>query len=53
MVKTRRNESEPPIRLAGRWAGCLRAALQGSTLEKGIVKEALDRRRTVAFHQLS
>ena len=53
MVKTRRNESEPLIRLADRWAGCLRAAPQGSRLQKGIVQEALDRRRIVAFRQAS
>ena len=51
MVKSRRDESEPLIRLADRWAGCLRAALQGSTLEKGIVQEGLDLRRIVGIHQ--
>lgn len=28
MVRSRRDESEPPIRLADMWAGCIRAALK-------------------------
>ena len=38
-VRGRRDESEPVIRLADMWAGCIRAALQGSP-EKGKVLEA-------------
>lgn len=40
MVKARRDESEPLIRLADRWAGCVRAALEGSKAGKALVKKA-------------
>jgi|SRR5208282_853721 len=42
MVKSRRDESEPLIRLADMWAGCIRAALQGSPEAKGILERALE-----------
>jgi len=45
MVKGRRDESEPLIRLADMWAGCIRAALDGSAEEKRILDRALDLRR--------
>jgi hypothetical protein len=40
LVKSRRDESEPLIRLADRWAGCIRAALSGRTEEQEILKQA-------------
>ena len=45
MVKSRRDESEPLIRLADMWAGCIRAALQGSPETKSIFQRALDLQR--------
>ena len=45
MVKSRRDESEPLIRLADMWAGCIRAALQGSPDAERILRRALDLRR--------
>jgi hypothetical protein len=38
LVKSRRDESEPLIRLADMWAGCIRAALQGSPGEQNILE---------------
>lgn len=40
MVRGRRDESEPLIRLADRWAGCVRAALEGNKDAKALVKKA-------------
>lgn len=40
MVKSRRDESEPLIRLADRWAGCVRAALETNKEAKALVKRA-------------
>lgn len=40
MVRGRRDESEPLIRLADRWAGCIRAALEGNKEAKALVKRA-------------
>jgi hypothetical protein len=42
LVKSRRDESEPLIRLADMWAGCIRAASRGSAAEQQILKRALD-----------
>ena len=42
MVRGRRDESEPLIRLADMWAGCLRSALLGGTAEQTLVKRALE-----------
>lgn len=44
-VRSRRDESEPVIRLADMWAGCVRAALQGSPEEGSILNSALGLRR--------
>lgn len=44
MVKGRRDESEPLIRLADRWAGCVRAALEGHKEAKALVKKAKQER---------
>lgn len=40
MVRSRRDESEPLIRLADRWAGCVRAALEGNKEAKALVEQA-------------
>ncbi len=40
MVRSRRDESEPLIRLADRWAGCVRADLEGHVEAKALVKKA-------------
>lgn len=40
MVRGRRDESEPLIRLADRWAGCIRAVLEGNRDAKPVVKRA-------------
>ncbi|MDD5103788.1 MAG: DUF3800 domain-containing protein [Candidatus Peribacteraceae bacterium] len=40
MVKGKRDESEPLIRFADRWAGCSRASLEGNAEAKLLVKEA-------------
>ena len=39
-VRSARDESEPLIRLADRWAGCIRAAFLGKQNEKKIFEEA-------------
>lgn len=44
LVRNRRDESEPLIRLADMWAGCIRAALSGSKEEQEILKKALSTR---------
>lgn len=40
LVKMRRDESEPLIRLADRWAGCVRATIEGNNEPKRIVEQA-------------
>jgi hypothetical protein len=40
LVKMRRDESEPLIRLADRWAGCVRAAIEGNSEPNRVVKQA-------------
>lgn len=40
LVKSRRDESEPLIRLADRWAGCVRAALESNQEARAVVKQA-------------
>jgi hypothetical protein len=40
MVKSRRDESEPLIRLADMWAGCIRGAWQGERDEQALVERA-------------
>jgi len=40
MVRSRRDESEPIIRLADMWAGCIRAALLGRREEGEILRRA-------------
>lgn len=40
LIQSRRDESEPVIRLADMWAGCIRSALLGSAEERAIVDEA-------------
>lgn len=52
MVKSRRDESEPLIRLADMWAGCIRAALLGAGEEQAILDRAMDLRRIWALHTL-
>jgi hypothetical protein len=42
MVRGRRDESEPLIRLADMWAGCIRAARLGTGAESAILQGALD-----------
>lgn len=41
MVRGRRDESEPLIRLADMWAGCIRAALSGRVEERALLQQAL------------
>jgi hypothetical protein len=41
-VRSRRDESEPMIRLADMWAGCIRAALGGSQEEAKMLDAALN-----------
>ena len=42
MVRGRRDESEPAIRLADMWAGCIRAATLGRQQEESLLRRALD-----------
>lgn len=42
LVKSRRDESEPLIRLADRWAGCIRRALSGHPEEQALFERALE-----------
>jgi hypothetical protein len=42
MVRGRRDESEPLIRLADMWAGCIRAALLGGPDERALLNRAMD-----------
>lgn len=41
LVRSRRDESEPLIRLADMWAGCIRSALIGGTEEQAFLKNAI------------
>jgi hypothetical protein len=41
LVRSRRDESEPWIRLADMWAGCIREALEGSPAERAILDRAV------------
>jgi len=41
LVRSRRDESEPLIRLADRWAGCIRGALSGHPEEQAVFERAL------------
>jgi hypothetical protein len=43
LVRSRRDESEPLIRLADMWAGCIRRASQGPSEEQVLLDEALAR----------
>src|SRR3989344_3387985 len=40
-VRSARDESEPMIRLADRWAGCIRASFRGKTQDKDLVAQAV------------
>lgn len=40
LVKMRRDESEPLIRIADRWAGCVRAAIEKNQVAKRMLKQA-------------
>jgi hypothetical protein len=42
LVRSRRDESEPLIRLADMWAGCSRSALLGATEEQSLLQKALE-----------
>jgi len=44
LIKSRRDESEPLIRLSDRWAGCIRAALLGKKQEQNVLKEAKNKK---------
>lgn len=50
LIKSRRDESEPLIRLADRWAGCIRAALLERKEEKKIFQKA---KRTKYLYKVS
>ena len=41
MVKGKKDESEPLIRLADMWAGCIRAAMLGGSMEGEMLRRAL------------
>jgi uncharacterized protein DUF3800 len=41
LVQSRRDESEPLIRLADRWAGCVRTARRGHAEEHGLLRRAV------------
>lgn len=41
LVRSRRDESEPLIRLADMWAGCIRAALGGAPEERALFDRAI------------
>ena len=49
MVRGRRDESEPVIRLADMWAGCIRAAALGSCDEEKLLHRALDLKRVLCL----
>jgi hypothetical protein len=42
MVRSRRDESEPIIRLADMWAGCIRAAILGRREEGDLSQRAVE-----------
>jgi len=42
MVRGKRDESEPLIRLADMWAGCIRAAFSGRQEERSLMERAMD-----------
>ena len=42
MVRGRRDESEPIIRLADMWAGCIRGAILGKTEERALLERAME-----------
>src|SRR5207247_4207952 len=42
MVRSRRDESEPIIRLADMWAGCIRRALLGKPEGRALLQRALE-----------
>jgi len=50
-VKSRRDESEPLIRLADMWAGCIRAALLGRNEEQRLLERARKAGYLVALTQ--
>jgi hypothetical protein len=41
-VRSARDESEPLIRLADRWAGCIRGSLEGNAAAETLVTRAID-----------
>ena len=43
MVRGRRDESEPIIRLADMWAGCIRGALLGKAEERALLQRAIEK----------
>jgi len=43
MVRGRRDESEPIIRLADMWAGCIRRALLGKGEERALLERAIEK----------
>lgn len=42
MVRGRRDESEPIIRLADMWAGCIRRAMLGKAEERALLQRAME-----------
>jgi len=51
MVRGRRDESEPLIRLADMWAGCIRAATFGAAEEQKLLDWALEYRLVWRLHK--
>lgn len=47
-VRSARDESEPMIRLADRWAGCIRASYAGKTQDKDLVTRAISKNQLKA-----
>jgi hypothetical protein len=47
MVRSRRDESEPLIRLADMWAGCIRASTLGGGAENELLRRAMGQRKLV------
>lgn len=52
MVRSRRDESEPLIRLADMWAGCIRAALLGGGEERKLLERAMQGGHIRSLHPL-
>lgn len=52
-VMSRRDESEPLIRLADMWAGCIRAAMKGSADEERMLSDAINEQRVRSVSTLS